>query len=346
MNCDHIGWTEEGHFRYLDQTRLPQEEKFCEARTVEDVVEAMQTLRVRGAPLIGISAAMGLTSAARNLADGAFTRDWFESAVDRIGAARPTAINLLWALERMRDAYESAARAGGDGGALIAALHQEAQDIWDEDAAMCLAIGEAGARLIPDGATVMTHCNAGALATGGIGTALAPVYELHKQKRRVQVIANETRPLRQGSRLTAWELAKAGIPVTTIVDGAAGAMMAQGKVDLVITGADRIAANGDTANKIGTYGVAVLARAHGIPFYVAAPCSTFDLAVTSGEAIPIELRSPEEIDAAPGAAGYNPAFDVTPAEYIAALITDRGIIEPPYTERISQLIPKGASSSG
>ena len=346
MNCAHISWTEEGHFRYLDQTRLPQDEVFREARSVEDVIEAMQTLRVRGAPLIGISAAMGLTSAARNLAANEFTRGWFESAVDRIGAARPTAVNLLWALARMRDAYERASQSGGDGEVLIAALHQEAQNIWDEDAAMCLAIGEAGAGLIQDGATVMTHCNAGALATGGIGTALAPVYELHRQKRRVQVISNETRPLRQGARLTAWELVRAGIPVTTVVDGAAGAMMAQGKVDLVITGADRIAANGDAANKIGTYGVAVLARAHGIPFYVAAPCSTFDLSVASGDDIPIELRSPEEIDAAPGAVGHNPAFDVTPAEYIAALITDRGIIEPPNSETISRMISKGASSSG
>lgn len=345
MNCDHIGWTEDGFLRYLDQTRLPQEEIFREVRTVEDVVEAMQELRVRGAPLIGISAAMGLTSAARSLADGKFTRDWFEGAVDRIGAARPTAINLLWALERMRAAFDRAFRGGGAEN-VIAALHQEAQTIWDEDAAMCRAIGEAGAALIPDGATVMTHCNAGALATGGIGTALAPVYELQRQGRHVQVISNETRPLRQGARLTAWELARAGVPVISIVDSAAGAMMAQGKVDLVITGADRIAANGDAANKIGTYGVAVLARSHGIPFYVAAPCSTFDLSVASGEGIPIEQRSPGEIDAAPGAVGHNPAFDVTPAAYITALITDQGIIEPPYTERISQLITKGSASRG
>jgi methylthioribose-1-phosphate isomerase len=338
MNLRHISWTPEGRFRYLDQTLLPNEERYREADTVDQVIEAVRALRVRGAPLIGISAAMGLAAAAARLSEDELTPDWVRQAVGRLGAARPTAVNLTWALSRMLDAVDRAFESGASRERLVAELREEAQRIWDEDAAMCRAIGEAGLSLIGEGATVMTHCNAGALATGGIGTALAPVYVAQEHDRRVVVISTETRPLRQGARLTAWELARSGVPVTSIVDSAAASVMARGTVDLVITGADRIAANGDVANKIGTYSLAVLARVHGIPFYVAAPCSTFDLSAATGEAIPIEERGVDEIDAAPSARVLNPAFDVTPAEYIAALITDQGIIEPPYGEKVRRII--------
>ncbi|UCG87854.1 MAG: S-methyl-5-thioribose-1-phosphate isomerase [Gemmatimonadota bacterium] len=338
MNLQHISWTTDGRLRYLDQTHLPQQELYREADTVDAVIEAVQALRVRGAPLIGIAAAMGLTGAAARLAEEELTRDWLRRAVDRLAATRPTAVNLSWAMARMREACDRALREGGGKEQLVSGLRAEAQRIWDEDAAMCRAIGEAGLPLIEERATVMTHCNAGALATGGIGTALAPVYVAHESNRQVAVISTETRPLRQGARLTAWELTRAGVPVTSIVDGAAAAVMAQGRVNLVITGADRIAANGDVANKIGTYGLAVLAWAHGIPFYVAAPYSTFDLSTATGSGIPIEQRGLEEIDTARGASALNPAFDVTPSQYVTALITDRGVIEPPYTETVPRII--------
>jgi len=335
MKIDWIGWTQNGAVEYLDQTLLPNQEVFREAHTIEDMIEAIQALRVRGAPLIGISAAMGLTVAAAEREE--LTQEWFEEAVARLGAARPTAVNLVWALDRMSRVAETVFRNGSGGDSVVEALRSEAQRIWDEDTAMCRAIGEAGAELLSRGTTVMTHCNAGALATGGIGTALAPVYVAHEQGKNVEVVSCETRPLRQGARLTSWELSKEGVPVTCIVDGAAGAVMAKGKIDLVITGADRIAANGDSANKIGTYGLAVLAKAHGIPFYIAAPRSTIDLSTPSGDVIPIEERSGQEVDAAPGARVFNPAFDVTPTSYITGIITDRGIIAPPYTESIAAL---------
>jgi methylthioribose-1-phosphate isomerase len=243
----------------------------------------------------------------------------------------------MWAVDRMRHAAAAAFESETEQGAVAQALRAEAQRIWDEDAAMCRAMGEAGAELIPRGTTVLTHCNAGALATGGIGTAVAALYTAHDQGKNIKVVSTETRPLRQGARLTAWELAEGGVPVTSIVDSAAASLMAKKEIDLVITGADRIAANGDVANKIGTYSLAVLARAHGIPFYVAAPRSTFDLSVTSGAEIPIEERAPGEVDAAPGARVSNPAFDVTPAELIAAIVTDRGVVRPPYREHIRRL---------
>lgn len=335
MEIDWIGWTPDGTVRYLDQTLLPTQEVYREARTIDDMIEAIQALRVRGAPLIGISAAMGLTAAAAQ--QDTLSVEWFSDAVARLGAARPTAVNLVWALERMNSAAAGAFETGGARSTVVDALRSEAQSIWEEDTTMCRAIGEAGAELLFDGTTVMTHCNAGALATGGIGTALAPVYVANEQGKNVAVLSCETRPLRQGARLTSWELSKAGVPVTCIVDGAAGAVMAMGKVDLVITGADRVAANGDSANKIGTYGLAVLAKAHGIPFYIAAPRSTIDRAAPSGAAIPIEERSGLEVDAAPGANVFNPAFDVTPQTYIDGIITDRGIIAYPYTESIAAL---------
>jgi len=344
MTIQQIAWTSENTVRYLDQTVLPHQEVYREAATVDDMIRAIQTLQVRGAPLIGVAASLGLVAAAYGLADSEITPDWVDREAERLGRSRPTAVNLMWAMSRMR---ESAARAFQDGKAgaeVVAELRREAQAIWDEDQTMCRAIGEAGAVLVPERATVMTICNAGALATGGIGTALAVLYVAAEQGKNIEVLSSETRPLRQGARLTAWELQHAGIAVTSIVDGAVGAVMARGGIDLAISGADRIAANGDVANKIGTYGLAVLAHAHGIPFYVAAPRSTFDLSIESGDQIPIEERSPDEVDPAPGATVYNPAFDVTPARYVTALITDVGLLEPPYWDSISRAFRREAAN--
>jgi methylthioribose-1-phosphate isomerase len=322
-----IDWLPDGGVGLLDQTRLPAEEVYLEIRTVDEMAAAIQELKVRGAPLIGIAAAMGLASAAAREADrGTLTQAWVETAAERLASERPTAVNLRWAVERVRARAHEHFERGSDPATVAAALAEEAQRVWDEDVAMCRAIGEAGAQLIPRDSTVLTHCNAGMLATGGLGTALAAVYVAHEQGQGVQVISGETRPLRQGARLTTWELARAGVPVHAVVDGAAATLMAQGAIDLVITGADRIAANGDVANKIGTYGLAVLAEAHGIPFYVAAPRSTFDAALASGDLIPIEERPAAELDVAPGAEVVNPAFDVTPAELINGIITDRGVL--------------------
>jgi methylthioribose-1-phosphate isomerase len=336
MTIQQIAWTPGNTVRYLDQTLLPAQEVYREVARVDDMIAAIQTLQVRGAPLIGVFAALGLAAAAHALTDAELTSEWVGREAERLGAARPTAVNLMWAMSRMRDAAARAFQDGRAGAEVVAELRREAQAIWDEDRVMCRAIGAAGAGLLPERATVLTICNAGALATGGIGTALAVLYVAAEQGKGVEVLSCETRPLRQGARLTAWELQHAGIAVTSIVDGAVGAVMARGGIDLAISGADRIAANGDVANKIGTYGLAVLARAHGIPFYVAAPSSTFDLSVESGGQIPIEERSREELDPAPGARVYNPAFDVTPAEYVTALITDVGILQPPYGESISR----------
>jgi len=335
LGFETISWSPSGGVRLLDQTQLPELETYLEVASVDDMVEAIQSLKVRGAPLIGIAAAMGLAAAAAAREAQRLTPEWFERAAVRLAGARPTAINLNWAIERMRRVGCRAFESGASAAALVGELRAEAQRIWDEDAAMCRAIGEAGAELIPDGGTLMTHCNAGALATGGIGTALGVVYTAKAQGKQVRVVSSETRPLRQGARLTAWELVRSGIPVRSIVDGAAAAVMATGEIDLVITGADRIAANGDSANKVGTYGLAVLADAHRIPFYVAAPRSTFDLSVAAGEHIPIELRGAPEIGAAPGAEAYNPAFDVTPARYIKRIVTDCGLLSPPYAASIA-----------
>jgi methylthioribose-1-phosphate isomerase len=324
-----IDWTPRRTVRILDQTLLPDTERYLDLDTVDAVAEAISTLRVRGAPLIGIAAAMGLTLVAR---EGPATLEAVCAASRTLGATRPTAVNLRWALERMERRAADAAAAGDD---LIPALRAEATAIWDEDRAMCERIGRFGAELIGGDALVLTHCNAGALATGGIGTALAPVYTLHDAGRRVAVVADETRPLLQGSRLTAWELSRAGVPVTVIADGMAASRLRRGDVTCVIVGADRIAANGDVANKIGTYGVALAARAHGVPFYVAAPSSTVDPATLDGARIPIEERGASEVAgwrghrAAPAEAQvWNPAFDVTPAELVTAIITDRGVFAP------------------
>ncbi|MES2180079.1 MAG: S-methyl-5-thioribose-1-phosphate isomerase [Gemmatimonadota bacterium] len=320
----------------IDQRLLPKDLVRRQLRTADDVCDAIATLAVRGAPAIGIAGAMGLVVSLSGLTH--LSREELLTTVvtlcTRIGAVRPTAVNLPWAMARMRRVAEAA-----EGGAenVIAALRREATMILDEDRAMCERIGENALPLFPHGARVLTHCNAGALATGGIGTALAPIYLAAQCGRSPQVFADETRPLLQGSRLTAWELRQAGIPVTVLADNMAASLMSTGAVDLVIVGADRIAANGDTANKIGTFGLAIAARHHGIPFYVAAPWSTVDPATASGADIAIEQRDALELREVHGVATmphdvsvYNPAFDVTPAELITAIITDRGISRTPY----------------
>ena len=319
-----IDWGPGGSVRILDQTRLPGEEHIAELRTIAQVAQAITALRVRGAPLIGIAAAMGVAiGPARSVAD-------VEESSRLLRATRPTAVNLGWALDRMLAAARAAGQAGDS---LGAALRAEADAIWAEDVAMCEAIGEAGLPLLAGAGEVMTICNAGRLATGGIGTALAPMYLAHRRGQPIRVSVPETRPLLQGARLTAWELTRAGVECTLITDGMIASRLARGGIACAIVGADRIAANGDTANKIGTYGLALLARAHAVPLYVAAPSSTFDAATPSGAEIPIEERAAGEVRgfgaaaAAPaGIAVWNPAFDVTPAELIAGYITDRGLL--------------------
>jgi len=331
-----IDWSDDGEaVRILDQRALPGREVYRDLRTVDDVYDAIRTLAVRGAPAIGIAAAMGVALAI----DGSESCDTdaelkVRSAVDQLRSARPTAVNLAWALDRVR---RVAVGFRGDSTELRRLLAAEATRIRDEDRAMCRRIGEHGATLIPNGARVLTHCNTGALATGGIGTALAAIYAAVEQGKRVEVYADETRPLLQGSRLTAWELERAGIPVTVLVDGAAASLMRRGTVDLCIVGADRIAVNGGVANKIGTYPLAIAARHHDVPFYVAAPTSTFDPSTPNGGDIAIEQRDPDEVRCgfgtltAPADVGvYNPAFDVTPAELITAIVSDRGVHRPPY----------------
>jgi methylthioribose-1-phosphate isomerase len=330
-----IAWTSAHAARILDQTLLPLEESYRDLETVEAVAEAIRTLRVRGAPLIGIAAAMGVAMAAGQQGRGAGGQQGLEEVYEAcklLGATRPTAVNLHWALDRMRRRAENAYQLGEE---LGAALIAEANAIWEEDRAMCRRIGALGASLIPAGATVCTMCNAGALATGGIGTALAPVYTLHDAGSTPHVVVPETRPLLQGSRLTAWELTHAGVPCTLIADGMIASRLRLGDVACVIVGADRIAANGDVANKIGTYGLALAARAHGIPFYVAAPSSTIDRATPDGSRIPIEQREWGEVagwrgsrTAPEGVRVWNPAFDVTPAALVTAIITDQGVLAP------------------
>ncbi len=332
-----VRWSRDGSaVDIIDQRRLPDELVRRELRTEDDVCDAILTLAVRGAPAIGIAGAMGLVVALAPHAGDSTPRvlTRVDESSARIGAVRPTAVNLMWAMERMRRVAHST---GGSAQRVLDALRAEADAILAEDRAMCRRIGEHGLELIADGARVLTHCNAGALATGGIGTALAPVYVAKEAGRAVSVYADETRPLFQGSRLTAWELVQAGIDVTILADNMAASLMREGRVDLVIVGADRIAANGDIANKIGTFPLALAARYHDIPFYVAAPWSTVDPATRSGADITIEHRGADEMTdaggrrvAPEGVAVYNPAFDVTPAELITAIITDRGIARTPY----------------
>jgi methylthioribose-1-phosphate isomerase len=325
------------HLVLLDQTRLPREESSRDYRRWEDVAEAIRTLIVRGAPAIGVAAAFGVVLAARE--SRATTVDELladlEVAVKGLAATRPTAVNLFWALERMRRTALDAR--GGTLAAVRERLLAEARTILDEDIAANRALGDHGATLVAPDARILTHCNAGALATAGYGTALGVIRSAHAQGKVALVWVDETRPVMQGSRLTAWECERDGIPHRLIADVAAASVMARGEVDLVVTGADRIAANGDTANKIGTYGVAVLARHHGVPFYIAAPSSTIDPTLASGAEIPIEERDAEEVrrvgsqQTAPSRTPvYNPAFDVTPAALITAIITERGIFRPPY----------------
>jgi methylthioribose-1-phosphate isomerase len=330
-----IAWTSEGAIHLLDQTALPGEERWLVLDSVAAVAEAIASLRVRGAPLIGIAAAMGLTLAARGRGP---TLGDVRHASATLGATRPTAVNLHWALRRMESRAERAVVAGED---LVGVLRAEAQAIWDEDRAMCERIGALGAALVPEGATVATICNAGILATGGIGTALAPIYHLLGLGRAPRVIVPETRPLLQGSRLTAWELSRAGVECTIVADGAVASRLRLGDVACALVGADRIAANGDVANKVGTYSLALAARAHGVPLYVLAPSSTLDLGVPDGGAIPIEQRADEEVTgwrghraAADGVPAWNPAFDVTPAELVSAIVTDRGVVPPGQLSRL------------
>jgi len=326
----------------LDQTLLPATERRRILRNVEEVVEAIVSMRVRGAPAIGIVAAMGLAvEMARHVdAPVATFRLRLEEVAGLLAGARPTAANLSWAVRRT----ERASAQAQSNGAAIEQMRDEATRILEEDRAMCRRIGEHALPLLAAEASVVTHCNAGALATGGIGTALAPVYLAHALGRRVHVFANETRPLLQGSRLTAWELQRAGIDVTVIPDSVAALLLRDGRADLVIVGADRIVGNGDVANKVGTYALAALAAFHKVPFYVAAPTSTFDRSLSDGEAIPIETRSADEVrrgfgrlTAPQDADVFAPAFDVTPAALVTAIITEQGILRPPYEAGIAGL---------
>ena len=331
----------------LDQTQLPGVETYRELRTLQDVREAIRSLRVRGAPLIGITAAMGVSALARSSTVGAAADGGATPSVDEVtewcrhlAEARPTAINLGWALARMAQAAGRAEPA-----ALVDVLHDEAVAILEEDRAMCRGIGEQALHLLPDGSTVLTHCNAGALATGGIGTALAPIYLAHQAGRSIRVFADETRPLLQGSRLTAWELGRAGVEVTVIADNMAGALFSEVGIDIVLVGADRIAANGDAANKVGTFTLAVLARHHGVPFYVLAPTSTVDLSTATGADIPIEFREAEEIregfgklTAPADAQVWSPAFDVTPVDLITGIVTEQGLHEMPLDRGLERAV--------
>ncbi|WP_420634500.1 S-methyl-5-thioribose-1-phosphate isomerase [Candidatus Palauibacter sp.] len=330
----------------LDQTLLPGVFEEKELSTLDDFVEAIYSLRVRGAPLIGITAAIGLAALARQSAAEGVSPDElrarFAGWADRLADARPTAVNLVWAVRRLRARLEAATGAAGELATLLAA---EADAIHAEDRRMCRAIGEHAARLLRGGEAVITHCNAGALATGGIGTALAPVYVAAESGRRIRVFADETRPLLQGSRLTAWELSRAGIEVTILADNMAGSLFASTPPDIAFVGSDRIAANGDVANKIGTYPLAVLAHRHGVPFYVLAPTSTVDLGTPTGADIPIEHRDPDEVRRgfgpllAPEEAGvYSPAFDVTPHDLVAGIVTERGIHRPPYIDSLAAAV--------
>jgi methylthioribose-1-phosphate isomerase len=332
--------------RLIDQRKLPNEEVYLDCASPEQAAEAIRSMVVRGAPAIGVTAAFGLALGATQAARAApanFDRR-FAELCSLFAAARPTAVNLFWAIERMRAEALGCRGEGLDAAATAARLEALAERIRAEDLEACRALGRHAAALVPDEAAILTHCNAGGLATAGYGTALGVVRGAIEAGKRVRVFADETRPFLQGSRLTAWELAHDGIPTTLITDGSAGSILRRGEIDLVVVGADRIAANGDVANKIGTYSVAVLAKENGVPFYVAAPLSTIDLACPSGEEIPIEERDHAEVTdwggqriAARGIEVRNPAFDVTPARYVAAIVTERGIARPPYAASLAAL---------
>jgi methylthioribose-1-phosphate isomerase len=332
--------------RLIDQRKLPRETVYVTCRTAEETAEAIRAMVVRGAPAIGVTAAFGLAVEATR--STSLSVEDFDRRLEHAGrvlvASRPTAVNLRWAVERMAGAAREARARGAGNAAVAESLEREGRAIHDEDLAACRAIGAHGAALVPERACVLTHCNAGGLATAGYGTALGIVRGAVAAGKTVRVVAGETRPFLQGARLTAWELMEDGIETVLITDGMSGSMMRRGEIDLVVVGADRIARNGDVANKIGTYTVAVLAKEHGVPFYVAAPLPTIDLACPGGEAIPIEERDPGEVTSfggvrvAPEGVGVrNPAFDVTPARYVAAIVTERGIVRAPYEESLAAL---------
>ncbi|HEY6249033.1 MAG TPA: S-methyl-5-thioribose-1-phosphate isomerase [Candidatus Angelobacter sp.] len=346
-----LEWTPEG-VRFIDQTRLPTEEVYVTCHTYQEVGDAIRNMIVRGAPAIGVAAAMGVALGVKQSGapDGKSLRPELDQISQIIAETRPTAVNLFWAISRMKDKFESIA--GLNIEQIKAAMVAEAQQMYLEDIAANQAMGRNGAALMPKSGGVLTHCNAGALATCGYGTALGVIRAAIDAGKKIHVFADETRPFLQGARLTAWELMKDGIPTTVIADNMAGTIMRRGEIEAVIVGADRIAANGDVANKIGTYGVAVLAREHGIPFYVAAPWSTIDLKTPTGDQIPIEQRSPKEVThhggkqmAPDGVLVENPAFDVTPNKYVSAIITERGIARAPYSESLKELAAADAVSA-
>jgi methylthioribose-1-phosphate isomerase len=347
-----IAWQDDGVVM-IDQRKLPVSEVYVRCKTAPEVARAIKSMVIRGAPAIGVAAAMGIalgmqksqaTGTARFVAE-------FQKTCDLMASTRPTAVNLFWAIERMKQVVAHAVEAGQSVDEIKARLVAEARSIDEEDVASCRAIGAHGAALVPDGARILTHCNAGALATAGYGTALGVIRGAVEQGKKVSVVADETRPFLQGARLTAWELVHDGIETTVITDSMAGALMRSGEIDLVVLGADRIAANGDVANKIGTYSVAVLAREHRLPFYVAAPFSTVDLATADGSGIPIEERNHREVSRVgttqltpAGAKIRNPAFDVTPHHLVTAIITERGVCRPPFAESLRMLA--GAERAG
>jgi len=340
-----LTWTPQG-VRFIDQTKLPLEESYVLATTYEQVADVIVTMVVRGAPAIGVSAAFGVALGAlkTKAATPADFAPEFENICARLAATRPTAVNLFWAIDRMKTVFQRLMARGASLPEIRERLLAEAQVMYQEDISACKALGANGAALLPDEGSVLTHCNAGALASCGYGMALGVIRSAVEQGKHIHVYAGETRPFLQGSRLTAWELMADGIPTTVICDNMAATLMRQGKIQAVVVGADRIAANGDTANKIGTYNVAILAREHGIPFYVAAPWSTIDLATPDGDAIPIEERPGKEVthyagrQITPNGVGIrNPAFDVTPAKYIAAIVTERGTLRPPYLESLKEM---------
>lgn len=341
-----IEWTDDGVVM-IDQRKLPGAEIYVKCATPKEVAKAIKTMVIRGAPAIGVAAAMGLALGVRQSKTTGTTKlaTEFYRLCEMMAATRPTAVNLFWAIDRMKRVFAEAAGSGQSVDQIKTRLVDEARQIHDEDVESCRAMGAYGASVVPDTARVLTHCNAGALATAGYGTALGVIRGAIALGKKVAVLADETRPFLQGARLTAWELTREGIDTTVITDNMSGALMRDGQIDLVVVGADRIAANGDVANKIGTYTVAVLAKEHSIPFYVAAPISTIDLATPDGTQIPIEERNAREVThlgsmrLTPEAAHIrNPAFDVTPNRYVTAIITERGIARPPYTESLSNLV--------
>ncbi|MBP1635906.1 MAG: mtnA [Acidobacteria bacterium] len=339
----------------IDQRKLPTAEVYVTCRTAPEVARAIKAMVIRGAPAIGVAAAMGIAVGMRRSAatgTARFTAE-FQKTCDLLASTRPTAVNLFWAIDRMKARLGSMVASGASVGEIQRGLEEEARAIHDEDLEACRSIGRHGSALVPDGARVLTHCNAGALATAGYGTALGVVRGAIEQGKRVTVYADETRPFLQGARLTAWELIRDGIDTTVITDNMAATLMAQGAIDLVVVGADRIAANGDVANKVGTYGLAVLAREHGIPFYVAAPTSTVDLRTPDGTRIPIEERAAREVThvgatrVVPEQAKVrNPAFDVTPNRYVTAIVTEKGVCRAPYGESLEDVLRQRSDALG